>query len=87
MAEMTQETRCVYVVNNTRKEVRLLSIPTQPQAANMGVVTSLFSVIGIVKTAWNIFTGNDWNPSDDIVFLKDVDYNLTEYQEKGYVLE
>lgn len=87
MTEITQETRCVYVVNNTRKEVRSVSIPTQTQSANMGVITSLFSVIGIVKTAWNIFTRNGWNPSDDIVFLKDVDYNLTEYQEKGYVLE
>ncbi len=84
MADTNANIRHIYVVNNTKKDIR--NITVNITELNTGLTGMFFGVVNVVKDGWNIFTKYGWETSDSVDMIKDVDCNLTEYQEKGYVL-
>jgi hypothetical protein len=75
------------MVNNTKKEIRKVTIIFTSENNNIGLVDCLIAIVNSVKEAWNNFTKYNWETSDSIDMMKDADCNLSDYEVKGYALK
>lgn len=83
----TQTTRYVYMVNNTKKEIRKVPLTFTSPIDKFGFLEGLSAVVNAIKVGWDNFTKYDWGSSDSIDLVKDSECNLNEYQERGYVVK